>query len=93
MYHMFLKTIKKAFKQAGLAPLNGHGIQTGSMLEYLLCNIPFDVVKVKGRWASDAFPVYLRHHAQILAPYSVYMQANSHFHNSFLCYTLLPVHG
>ncbi|KIK74671.1 hypothetical protein PAXRUDRAFT_174969, partial [Paxillus rubicundulus Ve08.2h10] len=50
--------------------------------------IPFDVVKVKGRWASDAFLVYLRRHAQILAPY---MQAQPVIHKAFLHYTLPPI--
>ena len=31
--------------------------------------VPFNVMKVKGRWSSDAFTLYLRKHAKILAPY------------------------
>ncbi|KIK73836.1 hypothetical protein PAXRUDRAFT_20455 [Paxillus rubicundulus Ve08.2h10] len=38
---------------------NGYSIRIGSTLEYLLWNVPFDVVKVKGHWASNAFLVYL----------------------------------
>ncbi|KAJ7200097.1 hypothetical protein GGX14DRAFT_372564 [Mycena pura] len=34
---------------------------------YLLRGLPLDVVK--GRWASDAFAIYLRRHAKIMAPY------------------------
>ncbi|KAG2052170.1 hypothetical protein BDR06DRAFT_990232 [Suillus hirtellus] len=44
-------------------------------------------VKVKGRWASDAFLVYLRRHAQIMAPY---MQATPALHDQFLRYTIPP---
>ncbi|KIK78417.1 hypothetical protein PAXRUDRAFT_164083, partial [Paxillus rubicundulus Ve08.2h10] len=84
----FLSTLTSALKAAGKPPLQGHGIRIGSTLEYLLRNIPFDVVKVKGRWGSDAFLVYLRHHAQILAPY---MQAQPSLHESFLHLTLPPV--
>lgn len=86
----FLKTLEAALKQANAPALNGHGIRIGSTLEYLLRNVPFDVVKVKGRWASDAFLVYLRRHAQVLAPY---LQATPALHNDFLRTTLPPVRG
>lgn len=65
----FLKRLAVATKSAGHKPLQGHGIRVGGMLEYLLHNVPFDIVKVKGRWASNAFLAYLRRHAQILVPY------------------------
>jgi len=84
----FLTTLSLAARAAGLTPLNGHSIRIGSTLEYLLRNIPFDVVKIKGRWASDAFLIYLRRHAQILAPY---MQATPELHESFLRFTMPPV--
>ncbi|KIK78220.1 hypothetical protein PAXRUDRAFT_164588, partial [Paxillus rubicundulus Ve08.2h10] len=60
----------------------------GLTLEYLLRNVPFDIIKVKGRWVSDAFLVYLRRHVQILTPY---MQAQPSLHESFLRLTLQPV--
>jgi hypothetical protein len=84
----FLDSLSSALKAAGHAPMNGHGIRIGSTLEYLLRNVPFDVVKVKGRWASDAFLAYLRRHAQILAPY---MQATPAVHESLLRLTLPPI--
>ena len=84
----FLEVLNTALRTAGKSPLQGHGIRIGSTLEYLLRNIPFDVVKVKGRWASDAFLLYLRRHAQILAPY---MQAQPILQESFLRLTLPPV--
>ena len=84
----FLSTLSLAIKAAGMKPLSGHGIRIGSTLEYLLCNVPFDVVKIKGHWASDAFLLYLRRHAQILAPY---MQAVPELHDSFLRFTMPPV--
>ncbi|KAK0434350.1 hypothetical protein EV421DRAFT_1892776 [Armillaria borealis] len=55
----FLARLHKAFKEAKLKPLQGHGIHIGSTLEYLLRGIPFDVVKTIGRWKSDAFILYL----------------------------------
>ena len=67
--HVFLRRIQQAADQAGIPFLQGHGIRIGSTLEYLLRGINFEVVKSIGRWKSDAFLVYLRRHAQILAPY------------------------
>lgn len=80
-----LEVARWAAKAAGLDPLQGHGIRIGSTLEYLLRGVPFDVVKVQGRWASDAFTLYLRKHAQILAPY---LQAAPLVHEAFVHYTM-----
>ena len=77
----FLTRLAQAAKAAGMDPLQGHGIRIGSTLEYLLRNVPFEVVKTKGRWASDAFQLYLRKHAQIMAPY---MQAVPALHEEFI---------
>ncbi|EIW74856.1 hypothetical protein CONPUDRAFT_159627 [Coniophora puteana RWD-64-598 SS2] len=49
--------------------LTGHSLRIGGTLHYLLKRVPFDVVRVHGRWFSDAFTLYLREHARILAPY------------------------
>ncbi|KAN0086068.1 hypothetical protein V8E55_007202, partial [Tylopilus felleus] len=65
----FLSILTSSLKSAGLPTLHRHGIRIGSTLEYLLRNTPFDVVKVKGRWSSDTFLIYLCRHAQILALY------------------------
>ncbi|RXW17521.1 hypothetical protein EST38_g8332 [Candolleomyces aberdarensis] len=81
----FLEVIHTAARKAGLEPLKGHGIRIGATLCYLLRGVPFAVMKVKGRWASDAFEIYLRKHAQILAPY---MQAKSKPHEEFIRLTM-----
>ncbi|KAJ7820876.1 hypothetical protein B0H14DRAFT_2832963 [Mycena olivaceomarginata] len=81
----FLQVLAAAIKQAGHEPMQGHGIRIGATLEYLLRGVPFDVMKIKGRWASNAFELYLTKHAQILAPY---MQANPAIHNDFVRYTM-----
>ena len=81
----FLQVVAKVAREAGRDPLQGHGIRVGATLEYLLHGIPFDVMKTKGRWASDAFQLYLQKHAQILAPY---MQATQAVHDSFIRYTM-----
>ncbi|KAJ6521485.1 hypothetical protein DFH09DRAFT_1331197 [Mycena vulgaris] len=77
----FKQRLTKAFKAAGIPFIHVHGIHIGSTLKYLLRGIPLDVMKAKGRWASDAFPIYLRRHAQIMAPY---MQAEPQLHTNVL---------
>jgi len=66
----FILHLKKAAKMAGHDDIQGHGIRIGATLEYLLRGIPFNVMKVKGRWASNTFWLYLRRHNQILVPYT-----------------------
>ena len=82
---IFERVVNEAAKAAGLDPLQGHGIRIGATLEYLLRGVPFDVMKVKGRWESDAFTVYLTKHGQILAPY---MQDIPELHDQFLRLTM-----
>ncbi|KIY62773.1 hypothetical protein CYLTODRAFT_433218 [Cylindrobasidium torrendii FP15055 ss-10] len=65
----FLERVHRALRDAGQSPLPGHGIRIGSTLEYLLRGVPFDVMKVIGRWAGDSFILYLRKHGAILARY------------------------
>ena len=77
----------RAAKAAGLDPRQGHGIHIGATLELLLCGVPFDIVKVKGHWASNAFETYLTKHAQILAPY---MQDKPELYTSFVRLTMPP---
>jgi hypothetical protein len=83
----FLARVGDAARAAGLEPLQGHGIRIGSTLEYLLRGVPFDVMKAKGRWAGDAFQLYLRKHAVVIAPY---IQA-APIHEEFIHYTMPPV--
>ena len=65
----FTKRLNSIALQLGLGVLRFHGIRIGSVLEYLLRGLPLEVVKSMGRWSSDAFAVYLRRHAIVLAPY------------------------
>ena len=65
----FLSRLTAAAAKAKLQPLPGHSIRIGSTLEYLLRGLSFEVVKVKGRWNSDAFHRCIRDHAMVLAPY------------------------
>lgn len=77
----FVTRLTAAFKAANLDWHQVHGIRIGSTLEYLLRGIPLEVMKSKGRWASDAFTLYLRNHAEIMAPY---MQADPALHRDVL---------
>ena len=84
----FLERIGAAARAAGLETLQGHGIRIGSTLEYLLRGVPFDVMKAKGRWAGDAFQLYLRKHAVVIAPY---IQAEPAVHEAVIRYAMPPV--
>lgn len=79
--YIFLERIKGiartlAPEDPAFSQVFGHSFRIGGTLEYLLRGIPFQVVKTMGRWASDSFQLYLRQHAQILAPY---LQDNEQF--------------
>ncbi|KAG2124421.1 hypothetical protein DEU56DRAFT_744548, partial [Suillus clintonianus] len=63
------KRLASVAQTASLPDLKGHGLRIGGTLEYLLRGVPFDVVKSMGRWSSDAFTIYLRDHAVVIAPY------------------------
>ena len=69
VHDSFLQRINEIVIEKGLDKRPSHGIRVGSTLEYLLRGVPFQVVKAKGRRQSDAFKLYLRNHAQIMAPY------------------------
>ncbi|KIJ05117.1 hypothetical protein PAXINDRAFT_21600 [Paxillus involutus ATCC 200175] len=56
-----IDTIAKAYPN--LPDLKGHSLRIGGTLHYLLNGVPFDVVKTMGRWSSESFTLYLRHHA------------------------------
>ncbi|KIK82756.1 hypothetical protein PAXRUDRAFT_112306, partial [Paxillus rubicundulus Ve08.2h10] len=49
-----------------LPDLKGHNLRIGGTLHYLLNGIPFDIVKTMGRWSSESFTLYLRHHTLVL---------------------------
>jgi integrase len=83
----FLDRIAAVALSIGVTHLKGHGIRIGATLEYLLRGVPFDVVKLMGRWGSESFILYLRKHAMIMAPY---MQ-NHPLLEPFTRYTLPPL--
>jgi hypothetical protein len=83
----FINRINTIASSQGLPSLKGHGIRIGGTLEYLLRRVPFDVVKLMGRWSSEAFVLYLWKHAVIMAPYL----QGSPVLEAFTRYTMPPV--
>lgn len=75
-------------KRNNLADLKGQSLRIGGTLFYLLKGVQFDVVKVIGRWAGEAFTLYLRDHALILAPF---LQADQQLFNNFMRVAMPPV--
>jgi hypothetical protein len=65
----FLKRLDMALTTISLPAMQAHGLRIGGTLEYLLRGVPFDIVKSIGRWSSEAFTLYLRQHAIVIAPY------------------------
>ena len=86
--NILITRINKIAATKKIPKLPGHGIRVGSTVEYLKRGIPFDVVKAKGRWQSDAFRGYLRDHANIMAPY---IQANPTALDTLFRYAMPPV--
>ncbi|KAJ7243502.1 hypothetical protein C8J57DRAFT_1366042 [Mycena rebaudengoi] len=50
-------------------PLTKSTLDRRIKLAFKGAGVPLDVMKVKGRWASNSFERYLRKHAEIMAPY------------------------
>jgi len=84
----FTDGINKALKDIGLPSLQGHSICISATLEYLLWGLPFDALKIKSRWASDAFTVYLQVHTKLMAPY---MQDNDMLMQELHRHTMPPI--
>ena len=81
-----IESIKKAHPD--MPDLKGHSLRIGGTLHYLLKGVPFDVVKTIGRWSSESFTIYLRHHALVLAPF---LQQHPRLLDGFRQYILPPV--
>jgi hypothetical protein len=81
-----IESIKKTHPE--IPDLKGHSLRIGGTLHYLLKGVPFDVVKTIGRWSSESFTIYLRHHALILAPF---LQQQPCLLDNFRRYLLPPI--
>ena len=86
----FVIHLNRIAQAAGLSHVHSHGIHIRATLDYLLRDIPFNVMKVKGHWASNAFQLYLWKHNQILAPYMQAMLSKTA--SEFTRLAMLPIH-
>ena len=68
-WQTFIVRLNKVAQATGLNRVYSHSIHISATLEYLLRGVPFDIMKVKGHWASNAFQLYFRKYNQILVPY------------------------
>ncbi|KAF8121378.1 hypothetical protein EV363DRAFT_1186222, partial [Boletus edulis] len=82
----FIEDVKR--HNPSMPDLKGHSLRIGGTLFYLLKGVPFDVVKTIGRWSSDSFTIYLRHHALVLAPF---LQHDAALFDNLCRYILPPV--
>lgn len=65
----FLRRLSQVCTTLKIPDMHGHSLRIGGTLELLLRGIPFEAVKVKGRWQGESFQKYLRKHSAVLAPY------------------------
>lgn len=63
----FLARINSILRKNQFTVVSGHCFRIGGTTHLLLAGIPPDIVKMLGRWASDAFLRYWRH-IEIIAP-------------------------
>lgn len=57
---LMLEVCNRAWSRHSVPRMTGHCFRIGGTTHYLLAGIPCDVVKVLGRWKSDAFIKYWR---------------------------------
>ncbi len=77
--HAMQRRLKVAAVTAQIDLPPGHSARIGSLLWHLLNGMPFLEAMAKGRWQSlTSFHIYLRQHAQVLAPH---LQARPHIYS------------
>jgi hypothetical protein len=64
------KRLDELLTEAGLPTMQGHTVRIGGATQLLLHGVKPLVVKVMGRWSSDAFQTYWRNIAVILAKFA-----------------------
>jgi hypothetical protein len=57
-----LKRCKQIWKAAGLGDCGGYSFRIGGTMELLKRGVSHEAVKIQGRWTSDAWLLYIRHH-------------------------------
>ncbi|KAF8306976.1 hypothetical protein DL93DRAFT_2065117, partial [Clavulina sp. PMI_390] len=61
-----LARCNEVWSACGLGKCSGHSFRIGGTTELLKLGVSHDAVKVQGRWSSDAWLLYIRHHPEIL---------------------------
>ncbi|KAE8217328.1 hypothetical protein CF319_g8559 [Tilletia indica] len=80
----FLSTIETMAARAGVSRLHGHSMRIGGCTTLLTNGVPPDRVRLHGRWSTDAFKLYIRNHAAVMAPYLAINQVASDRLHHFL---------
>lgn len=62
----FLVRCRDVWAQSGLGDCSGHSFRIGGTTELLKRGVSHDTVKLQGRWASDAWLIYIRDHPDII---------------------------
>ena len=63
----FMDRCTEIFTAAGLPPIQGHSFRIGGATEHLRRGLSVDLLKIQGRWKSDAFQRYMRKTDEILS--------------------------
>jgi hypothetical protein len=63
----FLDRCSDIFRSVGLLPIHGHSFRIGGATEHLRRGLSVDLLKIQGRWKSDAFQRYIRRSDEILS--------------------------
>ena len=59
---LLVSELRKALAEAGLKPENyaGHSFRIGAATTAAVCGIPVEIIKMLGRWKSQAYQLYVR---------------------------------
>jgi hypothetical protein len=63
----FLDRCSDVFRSVGLASIHGHSFRIGGATEHLRRGLSVNLLKIQGRWKSDAFERYIRKSDEILS--------------------------
>jgi hypothetical protein len=63
----FLDRCSDIFCSVGLAAIHGHSFRIGGATEHLRRGLSVELLKIQGRWKSDAFQRYIRRTDEILS--------------------------
>lgn len=62
----FMHKCRSIWQAANLGDCSGHSFRIGGTTELLMRGVSHDIVKLQGRWLSDAWLRYVREHPQVV---------------------------